>query len=182
MTALTRDEAWKMVQKHPSRQEGNTTESSIVCCDVDAKMINRNGWFDAFIQWMCQRSTYLVFAESQLSQDQSPEDYASDIFGWVEYTVTTDSGYSSWHHTNYYFLPCHAGQYVPLLSVMNGLHSFNDDCPLHDVAFFGADGMPRLKTITHEKMAWVTLSQQELQEATSSGQEWLRALRAQGNY
>lgn len=175
---LTPETADQMLQGGRPRNGGTTAESSIVYRDVDAIRLSRTGSFESFIRWMCQRSAYLAFAESTLTYDPPPDDYLRDVFGWVECATRSQVSYASGSLIWWYVVPCHAGQYVPLLSLMNGLCDFVDGCPVDNLALFDAEGFPRLRTITHEGLAWLTVTQQELQEATSSRQSWLQVLDA----
>lgn len=126
---------------------------------------------------MCQRSAYIVLAESVLSAELPPEDYLRDAFGWVECVAASEVRYGTTGQcTACYFLPCHTGHVEPLLSFMTGLHCYGSGCPVDDLASIDADGLPRLVTVTHEELAWLHIPPRELQEAEAAGQGWLNAL------
>lgn len=133
--------------------------------------------FELLMRWMCQRSQYLVFCDADPEARKSPRGFLEDIFGWVECEVSSEVRFATRSPAVWsYFLPCHPGQYEPLMSFMTGLHRYTASSPVEDLAFVGADGASRLVTVSHEELAWLSIPHSELREAESTGQGWVHAL------
>lgn len=178
MAILSSEIAWKMVHRERSKPARSTAESGLVHFEVDVTRLNRTGSFESLIRWLCQRGAYLVFSESRWFYDPPPEEYLRDIFGWVECATRSEDGYASGSLIWYYVVPCHAGQCEPLLSFLNGLCDFSDGCPVENLAFFDDERFPLLRTVSHEDLAWLRITQQELLEARSSRQSWVQVIHA----
>lgn len=177
MSALSRTTAMGFLQQYSARLSDRISDAQLTGLFLDHELLTHNQNFELLIRWMCQRSTYIVLAESIISEDLAPEDYLRDIFGWVECIAASEVRYGTTGQcTTCYFLPCHPGQAEPLLSFMTGLHGYGSGCPVDDLAFIDADGLPRLVTVTHEELAWLYIPPGELQEAEATGQGWLHAL------
>lgn len=177
MTTLNRTTAMDFLQQHRTRLGDKVSDAQVTDVFLDHRLLTHARDFELLIRWMCQRSAYIVLAESVLLADLPPEGYLRQAFGWVECVAASEVRYgTAGQCTTCYFLPCHEGQVEPLLSMMNGLQSYGCGCPVDDLAFIDAEGLPRLVTVTHEEIAWLHIPPSELQEAEVTGQSWLNAL------
>lgn len=175
---LTPEQASRMLRTTHTRSGGKIRDQGMTDFFVDHALIDSTKDFDLFLRWMCRRSDYLVLCDAEPWAGTSALEYLRDVFGWVDCEVSSEVRYGTTGPAVYsYFLPCHSGQFEPLRSTMHGLFTYTDACPVEDLAFVDRSGLPRLVTVTHEKLAWLTIPTAEYREAQATQQNWTRALK-----